>query len=62
MRMNAIVQALPRPNYSKDKIGAGVATRMPQALFNPEEAKNQDNEVVRRKHPQLGEQMYFFQV
>ena len=33
----AIIQAVPRPDYTKEKkaVGAGIATRPPAVLFNP---------------------------
>jgi len=57
----AIIQAVPRPDYSKEKksIGSGVAARIAPTLFNPEEAAK-SSEVVRRNMPALRERMHFW--
>jgi transcription elongation factor SPT5 len=62
----AIIQAVPRPDYAKEKSlpGSGVAVRPPQMLFNPEEAKAQrqggSSDVAFKRMPMIQELMCFW--
>ena len=56
----AIIQAVPRPDYIKEKKTQGSNVRPPQALFSIEEAAAAECDVTRRRMPQLNENMHFW--